>query len=229
MENLNSIVIKKSVYGEADYLVTLYTKEIGKVKGIARQAKKSKKRFGGRLEPFNLLKLDITLNENKFNLINDISLIKPYPSISNSLETFAIGSFVLEHVDLFTYENERSDELFDATINMFDQIEKNENIIPALLNYQLTLLRVNGIMPNFHEFNTKEVQLDITNGNVYDPSENKEGKKFLKFHLDIIKNEEYRDIFLGKVSENIKVITKYLEFQNEVEFKTSKFLEELNI
>ena len=229
MENLNSIVIKKSVYGEADYLVTLFTKEIGKVKGIARQAKKSKKRFGGRLEPFNHLKLDITINENKFNLINDVSLIRPYPSISNSLESFAFGSFVLEHVDLFTYENEKSDELFDAKIKMFDHIEKSENILPTLMNFQLTLLRINGIMPNFHEFNAKEVQLDITNGNVYDPLENKKGKKFLKFHLDIIKNEKYGDIFLGKVSENIKALTKYLECQNEMEFKTSKFLEELNI
>ena len=229
MENLNSIVIKKSVYGEADYLVTLFTKEIGKVKGIARQAKKSKKRFGGRLEPFNHLKLDITINENKFNLINDVSLIRPYPSISNSLESFAFGSFVLEHVDLFTYENEKSDEMFDATIKMFDHIEKSENILPTLMNFQLTLLRINGIMPNFHEFNAKEVQLDITNGNVYDLSEKKKGEKFRRIHLDIIKNEEYRVIFLGKVSENIKVITKYLEFQNEVEFKTSKFLEELNI
>ena len=229
MENLNSIVIKKSVYGEADYLVTFFTREIGKVKGIARQAKKSKKRFGGRLEQFNHLKLDITINENKFNIVNDVNLVKAYHSIPASLETFAFGSFVLEHVDLFTYENEKSEQLFDATINIFDLIEKRENILPALLNYQLTLLRVNGIQPNFGEINAKEVKLDITNGNVYDLSENKKGDKFYKFHLDIIKNEEYMDIFLGKVSDNIKALTKYLECQNEAEFKTSKFLEELRI
>jgi len=229
MENLNSIVIKKSIYGEADYLVTLFTREIGKVKGIARQAKKSKKRFGGRLEPFIHLKLDITLNENKFNILNDVSLIKPYPSISGSLETFAFGSFVLEHVDLFTYENENSEELFDATINIFDQIENNENILPTLLNYQLTLLQVNGIQPNFGEINAKEVKLDVTNGNVYGLSENKKGERYHNFHLDIIRNEQYMDIFLSKVSDNIKALTKYLEYQNEKEFKTSKFLEELKL
>jgi len=229
MENLNSIVIKKSVYGEADYLVTLFTREIGKVKGIARQAKKSKKRFGGRLEPFIHLKLDITLNENKFNVVNDVSLIKPFPSITESLETFAFGSFVLEHVDLFTYENEKSEELFDATINIFNQIDKKENILPTLLNYQLTLLRINGIQPNFEEINSKEVKFDITNGNVYGLSENKKGEKFHKFHLDIIKNEECMDIFLGKVSDNIKALTKYLEIQTETEFKSSKFLEELKL
>ena len=126
MENLDSIVIKKSIYGEADYLVTFFTREIGRVKGVARQAKKSKKRFGGRLEPFIHLRLDITLNEGKFNLINDVNLVKPFPAITERLESFAFGSFVLEHVDIFSYENEKSEELFDITIKMFEQIDRNE-------------------------------------------------------------------------------------------------------
>jgi len=229
MENLESIVIKKSVYGEADYLVTFFTKEIGKVKGIARQAKKSKKRFGGRLEPFIYLNIDITLNEGKFNVVNDVNLIRPFPSIIESLEAFAFGSFVLEHVDLFTIENQKSKELFDATIKVFDRINTNNNILPSLLSFQLTLLDVNGIRPNFEEINSKEVKLDITNGSVYGLSENKKGDKFLNFHVDILRNEEYMDIYLGKVTENIKTLTRYLEIQSEKQFKTSKFLEELEL
>lgn len=229
MENLESIVIKKSVYGEADYLVTFFTKEIGKVKGIARQAKKSKKRFGGRLEPFIYLNIDITLNEGKFNVVNDVNLIRPFPSIIESLEAFAFGSFVLEHVDLFTIENQKSKELFDATIKVFDRINTNNNILPSLLSFQLTLLDVNGIRPNFEEINSKEVKFDITNGNVYGLSENKKGDKFLNFHVDILRNEEYMDIYLGKVTENIKTLTRYLEIQSEKQFKTSKFLEELEL
>jgi len=229
MEDLKSIVIKKSVYGEADYLVTFFTKEIGKVKGIARQAKKSKKRFGGRLEPFIYLNIDITLNEDKFNVVNDVNLIKPFPSIIESLEAFAFGSFVLEHVDFFTIENQKSEKLFDATIKVFDRINTDNNILPSLLSFQLTLLDVNGIRPNFEEINSKEVKFDITNGNVYGLSENRKGDKFLNFHVDILRNEEYMDIYLGKVAENIKALTRYLEIQSEKQFKTSKFLEELKL
>ncbi len=229
MEDLKSIVIKKSVYGEADYLVTFFTKEIGKVKGIARQAKKSKKRFGGRLEPFIYLNIDITLNEGKFNVVNDVNLIKPFPSIIESLEAFAFGSFVLEHVDFFTIENQKSEKLFDATIKVFDRINTDNNILPSLLSFQLTLLDVNGIRPNFEEINSKEVKFDITNGNVYGLSENRKGDKFLNFHVDILRNEEYMDIYLGKVAENIKALTRYLEIQSEKQFKTSKFLEELKL
>ena len=229
MENLDAIVIKKSFYGEADYLVTFFTKEIGKIKGIARQAKKSKKRFGGRLEPFIHLKLDITLNEGKFNVINDVNLARPFPSITESLESFAFGSFVLEHVDLLTYENEKSEDMFNATLKIFEHIDSNNNILPSLLKYQLTLLKINGIQPNFEEINSKEVKFDITNGSVYGLSEKKQGEKYRNFHLDIVNNEEYMDIFLAKVSDNIKTLTRYLEVQMETEFKTSKFLEELKL
>jgi len=97
------------------------------------------------------------------------------------------------------------------------------------LSFQLTLLDVNGIRPNFEEINSKEVKFDITNGNVYGLSENKKGDKFLNFHVDILRNEEYMDIYLGKVTENIKTLTRYLEIQSEKQFKTSKFLEELEL
>ena len=229
MENLEAFVLKKSVYGEADYLVTFFTRELGKIKCIARQAKKSKKRFGGRLEPFLHLKLNITLNDNKFNVVNDVNLVRHFASITESLESFAFGSFALEHVDILTYENQKSEQFFDAALNVFEHINTGTNILPAILKYQITALEVNGIKPNFEEIDSKEVKLDITNGNVYGLSENKNGENFLNFHVDIIKNEQYMDIFLGKVAENIKTLTRYLEVHSEKEFKTSKFLEELKL
>ena len=229
MEKFEAIVIKKSVYGEADYLVTFFTREAGKIKGIARQAKKSKKRFGGRLEPYLLLDLDITINEGKFNIINDVNLVRQFPGITGSLESFAFGSFVLEHVDLLSYENAKNEEMFDATIKVIENINSSSNILPSLLKYQLTLLDANGIMPDFRKINAKEVKLDITDGNVYGLSENIKGRNIHKIHQDIINKEEFMEIFLAKVSENIKTLTKYLEVQTEREFKTSKFLEELRL
>lgn len=47
----NSIILKVIDYSEADRLVTFFTEDFGKQKGVAKNAKKSKKRFGGGLEP----------------------------------------------------------------------------------------------------------------------------------------------------------------------------------
>src|SRR5207245_7905767 len=46
-----AIVLRTYPLREADLLVTLFTREEGKIRGVARSAKKSKRRFGGALEP----------------------------------------------------------------------------------------------------------------------------------------------------------------------------------
>ena len=167
MEKCEAFIIKKSVYGESDYLVTLLTNRFGKVRALARNAKKSKKRFGGRLELFLLLNADISFNENKFNTLDDITLIKAYSNIMESLEAFAFGSFVLEHLDIFSYENQIDNELFDETKKTFDTINSCQNLLPALLKFQLKLLEINGIKPDFNSCDQTEVILDISDGSLY--------------------------------------------------------------
>src|SRR3954463_5728242 len=51
-----AIVLRTYPLREADLLVTLFTRSEGKVKGVARSAKKSKRRFGGALEPLTLVR-----------------------------------------------------------------------------------------------------------------------------------------------------------------------------
>ncbi|MGI9534753.1 MAG: DNA repair protein RecO [Thermodesulfobacteriota bacterium] len=227
MEKSEAIIIKKSVYGESDYLVTLFTKKFGKVKVLARSAKKSKKRFGGRLEPFLHLNADITFNENKFNILNDITLINAYSNIMESLESFAFGSFILEHLEIFTFENQMSEELFNESINTFEEINSGRNLLPELLKFQIKLLEINGIKPDFNSWESNEIIFDITDGSLYGKSEKKINNRFHRFAVDIVLKPALMEIFLKKVADNIKVLTKYIEQHTERNFNTSKFLEEI--
>src|SRR3972149_11808071 len=52
-----AIVLSSIDYGESDKIVTFYTLEFGKIKGIAKGAKRSKKRFVNNLEPFSYINL----------------------------------------------------------------------------------------------------------------------------------------------------------------------------
>jgi DNA repair protein RecO (recombination protein O) len=51
LKQTEAIVLRTYPMREADLLVTLFTRAEGKLRGVARSAKKSKKRFGGALEP----------------------------------------------------------------------------------------------------------------------------------------------------------------------------------
>ena len=58
-----AIVLRSIDYGESDRIVTFYTADFGKVKGIAKGAKRSSKRFANTLESFSRLQLLFSHNQ----------------------------------------------------------------------------------------------------------------------------------------------------------------------
>ncbi len=222
-------MIKKSAYRESDYLVTLFTRRHGKVKVLARSAKKSQRRFGGRLEPFLVLSVDISFNKDRFNVLNDITLLNSYSNIMESVESFLFANFVLEHVDMFVHEGQPSEELFGETIKAFEQMNKGCSLLPAMLNFQLSLLRESGIRPDFDGCSTDAVLFDITNGSLYNKKEKTENERYRLFHADIVVKPELMEIFLGKVTCNIRVLTGYIENYVEKKFKSSAFIKDITL
>src|SRR2546429_9958657 len=57
LKESEAIVLRTYPLREADLLVTLFTREEGKVRGVARSAKKSQRRFGGALEPLTYVRV----------------------------------------------------------------------------------------------------------------------------------------------------------------------------
>jgi DNA repair protein RecO (recombination protein O) len=54
-----ALVLRRTPYGDADLIVTLFTRELGQVSALARSARKSQRRFGGNLEPLHTLELEL--------------------------------------------------------------------------------------------------------------------------------------------------------------------------
>ena len=229
MQSCQAIVIKKNPYRESDFIISLLTDKLGKISVIARNARKSKKRFGGRLEPYLHLSVNIQLKEDKFNILEDVTLLKHYSNIMENLELFAFSSFALEHIDFLSVENVESKELFKCSIDLFENLNSGNALLPSVLRFQLKLLEINGLLPDFKKYQSGEVKFDITNGSLYPPSEIKGNKRYLPFHTDIVINPDLMDIYLGKVNTNIKVLTHYIEGHTGKKFKTSKFLEDINL
>lgn len=113
-----AIVLRKMRYGEADSILHLYTREFGRVGAIAKGVRRSKSRFGGRLEPF--FRLDLVLHEGRGELmtITSASTVDPHADLrtrADSLESAAVlGDFVLRLHD----EREQNLPAYNLTANM---------------------------------------------------------------------------------------------------------------
>jgi DNA repair protein RecO (recombination protein O) len=106
-----AIVLAALDYGEADTIVTLFTREYGKIRGIARHGKKSVKRFGAALEIFARLRLRLVLKEGLCNLRN-ADIMTVFPRIRADLTKIGYAGYACEVVDRFLPEAQYNPRLF---------------------------------------------------------------------------------------------------------------------
>lgn len=101
------IVLRTYPFGEADNVVVLLSATSGKLRAVAKGVRKTKSRFGGRLEPFT--HVDLVLYEGRnLGTITQVSTIETYPNIRNNLDLFLTASTMVEIADAVAVEDEPS-------------------------------------------------------------------------------------------------------------------------
>jgi DNA repair protein RecO (recombination protein O) len=100
-------------YGESDQILTFFTQHEGKIRGFARSAKKSRKRFGGALDYFHLIKLSYRPGRGDLFHIDSLELIRRSERILQNLNAFAFSSYFLELVRELTEDHHADPHVFD--------------------------------------------------------------------------------------------------------------------
>ena len=143
-----AIVLRTLDYGESDRIVTFYSAEFGKVKGIAKGARRSAKRFANTLEPFSRLELVFSRRRPEgLAFIDAGTVIKHYPRIRLDLKKTLYASYMVDITDQFTVEQKTNRELFhllDDFLELFDGGSFSEDIVRF---FELRLLRLVGYEP----------------------------------------------------------------------------------
>ena len=142
------IVIRSMDFSESDKIVTFFTKDFGKLKGIAKGAKRSKKRFGSTLELFSHVNLIFFEKEGlELTRINNCSLINVYNEVCRDIEKMAYASYCAELVNEFVGERERSDAVFGLLVDslaLMDMGKVGEGIARI---FEIRLLSLVGYQP----------------------------------------------------------------------------------
>jgi DNA repair protein RecO (recombination protein O) len=144
-----AIVLRKMRYGEADSILHLYTREFGRVGAIAKGVRRSKSRFGGRLEPF--FRLDLVLHEGRGELmtITSASTVDPHADLrtrADSLDAAAkVGDFVLRLLD----EREQNLPAYNLVANMLALLNTDPRAAQRETNlaFRAKMLLASGFSP----------------------------------------------------------------------------------
>jgi DNA repair protein RecO (recombination protein O) len=143
-----AIILDSFDYGESDRILAFCTKDFGKVKGIAKGARRSRKRFVGRLEPGSCINLFFHYSEKSDLVrIEDAALINGFAYIRDDVERFASACYLLELTGAFTRPGLSLPEVFSILFDFISFIGSGAD--NALLSrfFEIRLLSILGFMP----------------------------------------------------------------------------------
>jgi DNA repair protein RecO (recombination protein O) len=106
-----AILLRVTDYGETDRIVTMFTLELGKLSGIARGAKVSRRRFAGALEAFAHLRLQLKLGAGLAYLAS-ADILSIFPGVRMELTKIAFAAYACELVERLTPDDEPNPRLF---------------------------------------------------------------------------------------------------------------------
>lgn len=146
-----AIVLRTYPLREADLLVTLFTRAEGKVHGVARSAKKSKRRFGGALEPLTYVRAfyDVRERHELVRLDSCEVLQSPLASEVSYARVVALGH-IAELLDELLPDHEANDPIFRLTLSVLQVLDGPEIWMP-ITYFDLWLTRLVGFLPELTE------------------------------------------------------------------------------
>ena len=143
------VVLQVREHGDADTIVTLYTLEQGKIAAIAKGAKRSRKRFVNKLEPFTLLDLHCTPGRTTSLLrLDQADLLAPFPLLREKYEQFLAASLLCELVLHWTRDHDRDQALFRLLVWTLTNLAQDKPAGWAVICFHLRLLEILGYRPD---------------------------------------------------------------------------------
>ena len=144
-----AIVLDCRDHGESDKIVTFFCQHLGRLTGIAKGAKRSKKRFVNKLEIFSALKVLHTLPQSgRLAFISEAELADGFMTLRTDITRYTTASIIREIVLLATKELEGDDSLYPLLIWSLYHLNNGKKPIPVLLFFLIRFFTIIGYSPN---------------------------------------------------------------------------------
>ena len=148
LQTCQAILLDVVPLAEHDRIVVLLTAERGKVRGVARGARRKYSRFAGQLAP--LAKVNVTWFERPgadLVRISSVDLVRTADRLQQDLEGILLGAYLADHLLEFAQENEESElfyRLLDSTVEaLLEGVDRQL----AARYFESWVLRLSGVFP----------------------------------------------------------------------------------
>jgi len=242
------VILKKTNFGEADRLLTIFTKYKGKIRSLAKGVRKITSRRSPNLELLNHVKAQFAGGKT-FDVVTEVTTITTHKKIKENLFKVSLGFHIAEITDEFLPEDQINRELFELLISTLARLNKEEDaerIKKIVRAFEIKLLAITGYKPQLGHCVKCGRALSVT-GNFISPQAGgvldkrcAVGEVFLRpVSADSIKLLRFlqgntpakidRLTIPHSLNSELEAILKfYIEYLLEKELKSVKFIEQVN-
>ena len=147
---VEAVVLHHTNWGEADRLLTIFTKSHGKLRVIAKSVRKMQSRKAGHLEPFSHCSLMLAKAHDLW-IVTDAETIDAYTPLREDLQLMTRASYMIELLDRFTYEEGQHWQLYQLVVDSLRYLSETADSFVPLRFYEMRLLDLMGFRPLLFE------------------------------------------------------------------------------
>lgn len=140
------IVLGRKNYGEADRILSLYTKDFGRITLLAKGVRRPKSKKRGHLEIFSLVRFSANTGSG-IDLITEAEVKDDYKDIRTNLPRVSLAYYFMEVVGKTTHEQEKNEDLFDLILSSLDTLRTTNKLKEQKQKFILNLLTLLGFWP----------------------------------------------------------------------------------
>ena len=147
----DAIVLRAMAYRETSQIVTLFTREKGKMAVLAKGARLTKSRFGSSLQPMSYTQVVFYYRPTRgLQTLSESAHVQPFLHISNDLEKISVGLRIVELVYALMQEEDPNPQIFNLLLEVLGRLDETDVHTLNLLPYfQMRLGTALGFAPHF--------------------------------------------------------------------------------
>jgi DNA repair protein RecO (recombination protein O) len=147
----SAVVLRHADWGEADRILTLYTRDQGMVRALAKGARKVTSRKAGHLQPFTHITIQLAKGRDLL-IVTQVETVNAFLPLHDDLTKTGHAAYVVELLLRFSYEEEGANpSIFRLLVETLNRIEKEDEAWLAVRYYEMRFLDAVGFRPQLFE------------------------------------------------------------------------------
>jgi DNA repair protein RecO (recombination protein O) len=145
-----AVILKRMDLGEADRIVTLFSRDVGKIRAVAKGVRRTTSRSAGHLEPFTLSDVMFAVGR-ELDVISQADTLESFRAVREDLVLTTHAYYLAEMVDMLTEDRLENRAVFEALVDGLHDLAGTPDCRLVLVIFHVRLLEALGYRPELRE------------------------------------------------------------------------------